>query len=196
MAADGRRSSFQGFALFAAVIVIAVIAVLSTAVLVAFAGDNDRERIERTADVLHRLAAAIDTLGSSTQPAPSFRSDVGKGPGKLSQLVTKILPTTDFNCAGVAYTTTTAGNWVGPYYYAPIPTPGYPIAAGFTANNTLVKVTTTSLAIVIPGVSLADAQSLELVVEGKNSGAGPIMFFSSTNMTSVQYRILSGSTIC
>ncbi len=185
MAAERRCSSFPGFALFAAVILITVVAVLSAAVLVAFAGDNDRERIERTADVLHRLVAAIDTSKSVT----SFGANVSEWPSKLSQLVTPISNPGDKNCAGASITATHASNWLGPYYLAPIPTTGYPIAAGFTANNGLLKVSATSLAIVLPNVSLDDAKSLELFVEGKATGAGPVVVFSSTNPTTVQYRL-------
>lgn len=192
MVVDRRGSSFRGFALFAAVIIIAVVAVLSAAVLVAFAGDNDRERIERTADVLHRLVAAIDTAGATA----SFGANVVQYPGKLSQLVIPINSTSDKDCAGVLFTSTHAGTWKGPYYLAPIPTTGYPIAAGFTANDALVKVSVTNLAIAIPSVSLDDAKSLELFVESKNSGAGPIVTFPSTNPTTVQYHLIFGTTKC
>lgn len=190
MAADRRGSSSSGFALFAAVILIAVVAVLSAVMLVAFAGDNDQERIERTADVLHRLAAEIDTTGGTA----SFRGNVGKGPGKLSQLVIPLTgAASELSCSGA---TMTAANWKGPYHLAPIATTGHSIAAGFTANDALVKVTTTNLAIVIPGVSLNDAKSLELFVENKSSGAGPFVTFSSINPTDVQYHIISAATIC
>ncbi len=190
MAADRRCSSFPGFALFTAVILIAVMAVLSVVVFVAFAGDNDRERIERTADVLHRLVAAMDTTKSVT----SFGANVGKWPGKLSQLVIPITGAApDLSCSGATFT---AANWKGPYYLAPIPTTGYPIAAGFTANDALVKVNTLTLAIVMPNVSLKDAQSLGLEVENKATGAGPVVVFSSTNPTTVQYRLISATTIC
>ncbi len=191
MAVDRRGSSLPGFALFTAVIIIAVIAVLSAAVLVAFAGDNDRERIERTADVLQRLVSAMDT----TKTVTSFGANVGKWPGKLSQLVIPLTGAAgEVSCSGATFT---VGNWKGPYYLAPIPTTGYPIAAGFTANDALVKVNTLTLAIVMPSVSLKDAQLLGLEVDNKTTGAGPYVVFSSTNpTTSVQYRLISATTIC
>src|SRR5215212_3333689 len=61
-----------GFALITAVVAIAIVAVLATTMLVTLSGDNDQARIERTADILHRLVAAIDT--ARTNGSQSFRS--------------------------------------------------------------------------------------------------------------------------
>ena len=192
MVAEAPRGK-EGFALFAAVIIIAVIAVLATVVTVTLSGDNDQARIERAADALHRLVAAMDT----TKTATSFGANVTKWPATLSQLTHKI-STADKSCGSTptAYTTKLAGNWKGPYYLVPIPTTGYPIAPGFVANNSLVWVSTTNLAIQMNGVSLRDAQGLELIVEKKSTGAGPVVTFALTDPTTVQYHLISATTIC
>jgi type II secretory pathway pseudopilin PulG len=181
-----------GFALFAAVIVIAVIAVMATVVAVTLSGDNDQARIERTADVLHRLVAAMDTSKTFT----SFGANVTQWPGHLSQLTTKIASSGDLSCSGAVYGTKNAPNWKGPYYLVPIPTTGYQIAPGFFANDLLVKVSTTNLAIQMNGVSLHDAQGLELFVEKTSTGAGPVVTFALTDPTTVQYHLISATTIC
>ena len=156
-----------GFALLLAVIIVAIVAVLATVATVTLSGDNDQDRIEKVADVLHRLAAAIDTTRATT--GASFVGNVTKYPSRLSQLYSQI-KSTDFRCTpGLATTFLTfAPNWVGPYYLVPISTTGYPIASGFTANDILHIGPPTgavdTLAIEIPNVSLADAQLLELFV--------------------------------
>lgn len=192
MAAETRR----GFALFAAVIIIAVIAVMATVVTATLSGDNDQDRIERTADVLHRFMAAIDTTRSGT--GASFGGMVTKYPAKLSQLTHKItgLSATDLDCSAAQYSTTNAGKWRGPYYLVPVPTAGYRIGPGFFANDQLVKVSTTNLAIQMNGVSLADAKALELTVEKLATGAGPVVTFALTDPTNVQYHLVSPTVIC
>lgn len=202
-AAAGPREK-RGFALFAAVIIIAVIAVLATVVTVTLSGDNDQARIETAADVLHRLVAAIDTVKSSSLGA-SFAGQVVGGtasmyPGRLSQLTHKLnsaAGSTDKSCANVVFPTANAANWRGPYYLAPIPTTGFNVAPGFFANDLLVRVSGTDLAIQMDNVKLWDAQRLELIVEKKSTGAGPLVTFAATDPTSVRYHLISISgNIC
>lgn len=185
----------RGFALLAAVILIAVIAVVATVVTVTISGDNDQDRIERAADVLHRLAAAMDTVNSTTSGS-SFAGQINtKYPLMLSQL-THHISIADRWCNSALYTATDVTKWRGPYYHAPIPTTGYNVAPGFFANNTMVRVSATNLAIQMDNVSLADAQDLELVVEKKSTGAGPIVTFALTDPTSVQYHLIFGANRC
>lgn len=195
----------RGFALLAAVIIVAVVAVVATVVTVTISGDNDQDRIERAADVLHRLVAAIDTVRSSS--GASFGGSLGatKYPFKLSELTHRI-STSDLSCAGASGTPYAGGdvtNWRGPYYLAPIPTTGYRVAPGFFANNQLVKVSTTDLAIQMDNVSLADAKALDLLVDRRADGGGGAaasatirVTFALTDPTSVRYHIFSSVAIC
>jgi type II secretory pathway pseudopilin PulG len=183
-----RRRQSDGFALFAVVVILTVAAILATAVAVTLSGDNDQARIERAADILHRLVAEIDTTRVAT--AQSFRGQVAKHPGRLSHLYTKIL-TTDRSCNGT-YSGAQVGNWRGPYHLVPISTAGHNIAPGFFAQDSLVRLTANDLAIEIPNVSLADAKGLELFVEKKSDGSGPIVTYAPTGGTSpvvVRYHI-------
>lgn len=189
-----RHPKRRGFALFAAVIVIAVVAVLATVVAVTLSGDNDQDRIERAADALHRLVAAMDTVSTTT--GSSFGGMVTNYPGRLSQLTHKISAAGDLNCSGAVFGSTNAPKWRGPYYLVPIPTTGYPIVPGFVANDQLVKVSLTNLAIQMNNVSLHDAEGLELIVEKKSTGAGPVVTFALTDPTVVQYHLVKATTIC
>lgn len=188
MAAE-RRS---GFALFSVIMMVLVFAVAATIMVTTLSGNNDQYRIENAADVLHRIAAEIDTGRSGTLFPQSFIGQVALYPGKLSHLYTKIVQTTDKACSGTAYTATNVGNWHGPYHLSQIPATGsVTIAPGFVANDLILKNSTSQLSIQLPGSSLADAQALELFVDrnGKSDGSGPVVVFSSTNPTTINYRI-------
>lgn len=177
----------KGFALLAAVVLVAVIAVLSTIITVNLTGDNDAKRIAQVADILKRLEIETDST------SPAFRAQVARLPGRLSHLGRRIV-STDLNPCGTAYGTA-AANWVGPYHIFPMTGGSYFIAQGFIANDALVRVPTGAspaagtLAIVIPGVSRSDAQALGVVVDGTNSGTGKYVKFPATgDPVTVEYQ--------
>lgn len=106
----------------------------------------------------------------------------GVNPSKLSQLTTKIT-TSDVNSCGGAFNSSQANSWQQNFFSQPIPVGGtFKLADGFIANDALERYNpagvltnlspTTSvtgagtLAIVIPNVSLADAQALAMLMEG------------------------------
>jgi prepilin-type N-terminal cleavage/methylation domain len=113
----------------------------------------------------------------------------GINPGRLSQLTTKIT-TTDLNSCGYAYATATYTNrWTRAFYPYPInsSTP-IRIADGYYANDVLQRFDSNgvaktfarnagadtanapgTLAIVMPNVSLSDAQALERRMEGDHN---------------------------
>lgn len=184
---------------------MAVVMVLTTVVLVTLSGDNDQDRIERAADVLHRLAAALDTtrVGAPNPTSPSFVGQVTKYPQRLSHLYTHI-QAIDLQCnspgLAVKQYSANASTWKGPYYLVPIPTTGYQIAPGFVANDLLHVGPPTgapdTLAIEIPNVSLADAKLLELFVDrnGISDGTGNWVKYSprdGTTPVTVEYVIFS-----
>lgn len=189
-----RRRS--GIALFVVILLVLVFAVAATVVVTTLSGDNDQNRIEKAADVLHRLAAEIDT--GRTTSDQSFRGQVTVYPSRLSHLYHPIRSTIDLPCVGSGTYGTNSTKWKGPYHLVPIPTTGFVIAPGFNANDALLRLSATSVAIQMPGSSLADAKSLELFVDrnGKSDGTGPVVVFSSTDPTSIQYRINALGTGC
>jgi type II secretory pathway pseudopilin PulG len=175
VAADSRRRHRAfGFALLTAVVAIAIIAVLATTMLVTVSGDNDQARIERTADILQRLVAAIDT--PRVAGGQSFRSQVNAYPGRLSHLYTPIVGT-GRRCNG-SYTGGQVNNWRGPYYMVPIATTGHRIAPGFFAEDSMVRISSTDVAIRLNQIALSDAQALQLLVDKKSDGTGPIVTFT------------------
>src|SRR3954469_7296054 len=149
MAADRRRT---GFALFAIVIGMVVIAVLATLMIAPLSGDNREARVQRAADVLHRLVAEMDSASGNTTNYFKGHMQAGSGPptnrprwpGRLSHLYTQPL-NTDLRCSGATYNAggITVANWRGPYHLVPIQTSGHNIAAGFFADDAIVRVSNT-----------------------------------------------------
>ena len=184
MAADPVRRPPFGFALLTAVVAIAVVAVFATVMLVPLTGDNDQARIERAADVLQRLVSAIDT--ARTNGSQSFRSQVGRYPGRLSHLYTKIVGT-DRSCNGT-YSGGQVNNWRGPYHLVPIATTGHNIAPGFFAEDSIVRITANDLAIRLNQVALDDAKGLQMLVEKKADGTGPVVTFTIAGSAPVDVR--------
>src|SRR5207248_1505726 len=183
------RNSNVGFALLTVVVVLTVAAVLATVVVVTLSGDNDQARIERVADVLHRFVAEIDTTRVAT--AQSFRGQVGKHPGRLSQLYTPIVGT-DRSCNGT-FSGAQVNAWRGPYHLVPIATTGHNIAPGFFAGDSIVRISANDIAIEIQSVGLSDAKALELFVEQKSDGSGPVVTYAPTTGSSpvvLRYHII------
>lgn len=175
---------------------------------------NDRARYDAAADALYNLAQAIAGFEPSKTPT-SFHQVVGVYPGKLSDLTTQIT-TSGANICGTAYTggITTAGsqmykwnNAANPFYGSQLLTAGTPIAPGFTVQNTLVRLnpvaassanSANTLIIRMPSVSLADAQGLDLAVDGVVNGASGIVRYNTADPTVVDYYIsisVTSSTI-
>ncbi len=185
------RTSRSGFALFGAIVIVAIIAVMATVITVNLTGDNDAKRIAKVADILKRIE--VETDGTT----PSFKGQVGKFPGKLSQLARRISnPNGDADDCGTVYTNAIAGNWKGPYHIFPMEGGSYTLAQGFIANDPMERSPAYSggtpasgfLSVVIPNVSLSDAKILGIVVDRVNTGSGPYVAFSSTNPTTVRYK--------
>ncbi len=176
----------RGFALIAAIVFVAVMAVIATVITVSVSGDNDARRIRKAADGLLRLAREIDSV------APSFRTAVQAKPGRLTQLVTKITQVMPNACGGT-FTLAQSDLWAGPYHPVPIGAAGYPIAPGFVANDVLTaNLARTRLPIVMNNVAIADAEDLGLLVDGVSTGAGPVVTFTpnGTNPVTVSYNVL------
>jgi type II secretory pathway pseudopilin PulG len=184
MAAE--RPVRRGFALIAAIVFVAVMAVIATVITVSLSGDNDARRIRKAADGLLRLAREIDSV------APSFRTEVRAKPGRLTQLVMPITAAMLDACGG-NFTVADANRWNGPYHPVPIGAAGYPIAPGFVATDVLAaNVARTRLPIVMNNVAIADAEDLGLLVDGVSTGAGPVVTFTpnGTNPVTVSYNVL------
>jgi prepilin-type N-terminal cleavage/methylation domain-containing protein len=197
-----------GFSLMEILTAIAVIAVIA-AILVSNDNPetgNDRARYDAAADALNNVAQAIAAT-DPTKPPRSFHQVVNVYPGKLSDLTTPIT-TAGTNICGNAYTgpATTVGtnmykwnNAANPFYGSQLLTAGTPIAPGFTVQDALIRLNavntsgTGSLAntmiIRMPSVTQADAQGLDLLVDGLIDGTTGIIRYTASDPTVVDYYI-------
>ena len=175
--------------MLAVIITIVIVITLATAVVITLSGDNDQARIETVADRLHRIAAELDTTQAAS--GQSFIAQVGIYPLHLSHLYTKIT-SADSQCKYKSYGGGNVGSWRGPYHLVPIATTGHQLGPGFFADDTISYFNKTDLQIVMRNVALEDAKALELFVEKKSDGSGPVVTYSPTTGSSpvtVKYHI-------
>lgn len=185
-----------GFTLLEVVVSAAILGILATMVVLSVEGSSrtsgDANRIDGAASVLAKLRDAAVRYNLGARGDTSFTWKIsgplvvakGTNPGRLSQLTNPI--TGQLNSCGLAFTSAEYGRWLRNFYSSPISssTP-YHIADGFDANDLLQRFDTLgnplafsstnitspgTLAIVIPGVSLSDAQELSDRMEGDRTG--------------------------
>lgn len=159
----GRRS---GFALMIAIVSIAVMAVLATVIFASLSGGGAGvSRVALATDILFRFKTEI--IGAP----PSFYERIRVYPGHLHDLVEPIT-TSDSSLCGTPYRASPdVNNWLGPYHLIPFNQNfGYTLAAGIVAQNTLERGNllngTLALAIVMDVVNLADAQEMDVRIDG------------------------------
>lgn len=172
-------------ALMVALVAIAVLVVLATAITANIS--NDFNRILIAADGLSRFKTEL--VGSP----PSFFERVNVYPGHLIDLVEPIT-TAGTNSCGAAYKSSPdVNNWLGPYHLIPYsPANGYTLAAGIVAQDLTQRTTFTNgalaLAIVMNGVQLSDAQALKSRIDG-TTGDTVAFTPNGPNAITVRYRI-------
>ena len=152
-----------GFALFTALVTIAVIAVLATVIVLSL--NVDFNRIAIAQDSLFRFKTEIIGV------PPSFFTRINTYPGHLSDLVQPITTLQTNSCGNFYKSSPDVNNWQGPYHLVPFnPALGYTMARGLVANDSTRRTTftdaTPALAIVMVDVQLADAQALKARVDG------------------------------
>jgi type II secretory pathway pseudopilin PulG len=201
---DAERRNRTGFALFAIVVGLVVIAVLATLMVAPLSGDNREARVERAADILHRLVAEMDSASGNTtnyfkgqmQASGGPAANRPRWPGRLSHLYTQPL-TTDLRCSGATYNAAgvNVANWRGPYHLVPMRTTGHNIAPGFFADDAIVRVSNTQAYIRMQDVSLDDAGSLDRIVDNAvNATAGTVRYSpTASSPVIVEYHFASAS---
>ncbi len=206
-----RRYGRRGFSIIEIVTAVAIIAVLAGILLANINPEspNDRARYDAAADALRQLAKAIGASEPTKTPR-SFHQIVGVYPGKVTDLTTAITTASNDLC-GTAYTgtATTVGshmyNWqkaANPFFGRQLLTTGTPVTPGFTVQDAIVRKFTVQtgagstanvMQLVMPSVTLTDAQGLDLAVDGVADGTkGTVQYATpspSTNPTSVSYNI-------
>jgi prepilin-type N-terminal cleavage/methylation domain-containing protein len=192
-----RRDRRAGLTLLEVLATVAILAILTTVVVLSVEASSrvggENERIDHAAYVLEELRDALVRYNMGDRGDTSFTWRIsglankrgGINPGALSQLTTQIT-STSLNSCGLAYGATPPTNWLRNFYTQPIAPGGtFKIADGFVANDQLVRykpdgtlstissadvLTPGTLAIVMPNVSLSDAQALAKRMEGDQTG--------------------------
>ena len=180
-------ASRPGFALFTALVTIAVIAVLATVILLSL--NIDFNRIAIAADSLFRFKTEIIGV------PPSFFTRINTYPGHLHDLVQPITTLQTNSCGQFYKSSPDVNNWQGPYHLVPYnPALGYTMARGIVANDSTRRTTFTNgasaLAIVMQDVQLADAQALKTRVDG-TTGDTVAFTPNGSNPITVVYRMPS-----
>lgn len=186
--------SHKGLTLIELVVVIAILGVLGVVITSTTGGSSaasqsDQERINEVANQLDVLARAIAFFEPTKTPF-SFKQTVGVYPSRLSHLTDAITPAKQNSC-GTNYTSGQAALWLGGYYIRELPPSGFFMAPGFTLQDLLVRVPTNTssqqhgtLAIVIPNVTLSDAQLLDQTVDRDPSATLATVRYTPDNGTS------------
>ncbi len=198
-------SSRPGVSLLEVLVAIAIMTVVSAMILVGVATSRSgggAARVDKAVLVLAKLGDASVRYAGLNNKDSSFTQRIGGpaggvNPGKLSQLTTKIVSGVDKNSCGSTYTSGEAALWTRVFYFQPVPTAGFKVSDGFYANDALVRynvagtptviagtdfTTPGTLAIVMPNVSLEDAEALAARVEGDQKGViGAVRFTPNGN---------------
>lgn len=196
MRTGGRRSERRGaFTLVEVIVALAVILILAAVAVPQLGGYLDQKRIEDTAALLVKIRDAL------YGPATSFRSVVQANASRLSHLSTPIVNGDDDSC-GNNYSNAERNRWPngGPYVNFIIdPVSGLATPIG-QANDLLTRITGggTRLRITWPNtVTLADAQALDVYVDGTLSGTtGTVQWTpqTGTDMATLLYDVPINNT--
>jgi hypothetical protein len=170
-----RIRSERGYALLAVVVLIAVLAVLASAITVNLGAVGDAQRVTGARDHLYRIETEVNGA------APSFFGHVGRNPSRLTQLIEPI-STLQQNSCGLNFVTEEVDLWEGPYHLVPHDAGNFFFAPGFVAQSLMERVPTGTsnpgtLFIVIANVAAADAEALDVRVDGALGGtAGKVRY--------------------
>lgn len=166
------RIGNRGFALLAAIVTLAIMAISLT--VLAAVDLKDRQRQQWASARLH-FATANSALDR-------FRADVGVYPGNLADLSTAIT-TTGKNSCNASYNSSQVGAWKGPYYSLTMPPTGLRIGIGIAelpldrtggGNNTKLIMTVNS-------VTEINAERFDAEIDKSDGRTGGIIQYSVPN---------------
>ncbi len=194
------NGTVRGVTLLEVVVTLAILAVLGTVIVPAVETSSriggEAKRVDDAVSVLAALRDASVRYNLGSVGDASFTRTIGLvpggiNPGRLSHLTNQI-GASDFNSCGFPYTGTQAGRWIASFHRDVIvsstPMSTYQIAPGFIADDTLARYNQAgdplhlsstastiltapgTLAIVMRGVALSDAQALAARMEGDRTG--------------------------
>lgn len=151
----------RGFTLIEVIVALAIMITLAAVVVPSVVSSLDRARLDRAQDSLQAVADAI----------VGFHNDVNHYPASLTQLI-EPLNNGSRDICNITIANSDRRNWNGPYVHRMLASGGLPVAIG-AANDAFTVIATPGgndeLVIVVPGVELSDAESLDNRVDGDAS---------------------------
>lgn len=159
-----------GFTLVEQLVALAIILILGATLVPHVIASVDRSRVDQAAATLQAMVDGTTRFNRDVRPF----NDTKPFPGSLSQLTTPIASASasSLDICGSQYSVARANAWKGPYINRVVPAGGVPISIG-TAQDAFVLVTepvgdqtATLLAVEVTGVTIEQAQALNLRVDG------------------------------
>lgn len=150
--------------LWEVVVAVAVVLILTAAVMPSLIGGLERTRVTNAATTLQAITDAMTRM----------RRDNQDWPGRLSHLSAPIT-TADVNVCGNTYAAGRVNNWGGPYIDRVVPATGLNIAIGVIKDSVYRSQVTGNdglLTMEIVGVSEEDALGLNTTVDNDGDVAG------------------------
>lgn len=181
----------DGFTLPEILVAVAMVGVLSAAVLPTVVGQINKSEVSRIEQDLQNVQ----------QAAQAFRADVGQWPSTLDQLVTKITTAgTGMDVGGnsVTFASTEVARWHGPYLSRSTVTAGIETGGGGTIQQTFgfgipTGGTVNFLTLTLNDLSEADAESVNNDLDGTSEvtwdAEGQVQYSTATNTPLTYYAV-------
>lgn len=213
----GRRKGFTLIEAIVGVTIASVLATaFYLAMKLGSSGSDAEDRAQRAGQAGLALFDIVNAIAAleTTNPPVSFRQTVGAYPTRLSQLTNPIVAGDGNSCDRPADAYSTAavpqnpGNpgyiqgWQGPYSTYTFMVGGMThLAEGFVTQDDMVRVPANPpsnpkgdewagrLQVVMPSVTLLDAQALDAAVDLTVSGTAGTVRYAATDPTVLQYEI-------
>lgn len=194
-----RRRS--GFTLAEVAVSAAIIALLAAVTMPSLSTFLDRQRAQATADRLEALGVGVAAFAAAVKSSPAPTSTVY--PGLISELSNQIAlnSAASHNSCGTAgtFNATAAANWAsnGPFVSFYVPAGGLKTPLGIVSDSMVRNPTTATagtLSLRILSVDTAEANLLDLVVDGGDGPtAGTLRYSTTSARADVSYLLPIGA---
>jgi prepilin-type N-terminal cleavage/methylation domain-containing protein len=183
----------RAFSLVEIIVSVTAVAIVAAVAVPRVSGHMNQKRIDQTVTMLGDVRAGLQGAGTG------FFHNVGAHAGQLSELTTQIwngrsgVPPFPRNSCGAPFTSEQVSRWdnAGPYVNFYIPTSGLVTPIGI-AEDTLHRAPSMggpgTLAIVIRGVSRADAEMLDKASDGGTGDTAGAIQWTATAADRVTLR--------
>jgi type II secretory pathway pseudopilin PulG len=175
------RGKRAGISLVEVIVALALLLIMTVAVMPSLAGTRDRDRVLAAAAELDEIMFAMGNM----------RSDNQDWPGRISHLSYPIT-TSDVNVCGGTYPNGKVNNWDGPYLARVVPPTGLELGIGVAQDSLVRQVLTGQHALMlleIDGVSEEDAIELNRLLDADGSATGGAIRWTITDAASGMARV-------